>query len=236
MTGHHDGWSAGRVVLLAVAVVAVWAYLEAVREARRRGRAWPTGRSLLWAAGVAVSTSAVVGPIADTGHLDFRAHMLGHTLLGMLGPLLLVLAAPVTLALRALPVRHARRVSAVVRRPLVAAITHPATAAVLNVGGLWLLYRTGLYAASTGSTPLHVLVHLHVFLAGCLFAVAIVGPDPAPHRPGPAVRAAVLVLTVAAHDVLAKTIYAFPPPEWTRPKPPTPAGSCTTPGRRWNSS
>jgi putative membrane protein len=161
---------------------------------------------------VAFSTMAVVGPVADHGHHDFRVHMLGHTLLGMLGPLLLVLAAPATLALRALPVQDARRVSAVLRRPLVAGVSHPVVAAVVNVGGLWLLYRTGLYTASTGSPILHLLVHLHVFLAGCLFALAIVGPDPAPHRPGPPVRAVVLILAIAAHNVLAKTIYAFPPP------------------------
>jgi putative membrane protein len=211
MTGHQHAASLPQVFLLGLVAAALWVYLAAVRRARQRGRPWPRTRSLLWAGGLAAVAPALVGPIADGSHLDFRAHMLGHLLLGMLGPLLLVLAAPVTLALRALPAHSARRLSANLRRPVVAALTHPAAAAVLNVGGLWVLYRTGLYAASTGSPVLHVAVHLHVFLAGCLLVVAVAGPDPAPHRPGLPVRAAVLVLAVAAHNILAKTIYAFPP-------------------------
>jgi putative membrane protein len=84
-------------------------------------------------------------------------------------------------------------------------------AAVLDVGSLWVLYRTGLYAASMDSEVVHVLVHAHVLLAGYLFTVALVGPDPAVHRPGLPVRGTVLVLAVAAHDILAKTLYAVPP-------------------------
>jgi putative membrane protein len=212
VTDHHHPAPFGPPVLIGlVAVVAAWAYLEAARRSRRRGRPWPHRRSLLWVAGLAAAAPALAGPIADAAHLDFRVHMIGHVLLGMLGPLLLVLAAPVTLALRALPVRHARRLSTVLRQPAVVALTHPVVAATLNIGGLWVLYRTGLYATSTDSAVLHILVHLHVLLAGCLFTAAIVGPDPAPHRPGLPTRATVLVLAVAAHNILAKTIYAYPP-------------------------
>ena len=57
-----------------------------------------------------------------------------------------------------------------------------------------------------------LVVHVHMLLAGYLFAFALIGPDPAPHRPGFAVRAGVLVVAVAAHDVLAKLLYAAPPP------------------------
>ena len=68
-----------------------------------------------------------------------------------------------------------------------------------------------LYAASMRHPTVLLLVHVHVFLAGWLFTHSLVGPDPAPHRAGLPVRAAVLVLAVAAHDVLAKTLYARPP-------------------------
>jgi putative membrane protein len=60
-------------------------------------------------------------------------------------------------------------------------------------------------------------VQAHVFLAGFLFAFAFVGPDPNPRRPGLPVRVTVLALAIAAHNVLAKLIYAYPlavvPPE-----------------------
>jgi len=192
-----------------IAVAAVLGYGALMGLAHRRGRGWRAWRALCWAAGVTVAAGAALGPVAD--HMDFRAHGIGHVLLGMLAPLLLVLAAPVTLALRALPVAAARRVSAVLRSRAVAAATHPVVTAVLTVGGLWVLYRTGLYAASMRHPTVLLLVHVHVFLAGWLFTHSLVGPDPAPHRAGLPVRAAVLVLAVAAHDVLAKTLYARPP-------------------------
>lgn len=59
---------------------------------------------------------------------------------------------------------------------------------------------------------LHAVVHLHVFAAGYLFTFAVLGgPDPAPHRPAPGWRAAALVGAIAAHNVLAKSLYAVPP-------------------------
>jgi putative membrane protein len=192
-----------------LAVAAVLGYAALVRLASRRDRGWPPWRAACWAGGVAVAALAALGPVAD--HMDFREHMIGHVLLGMLAPLLLVLAAPVTLALRALPVAAARQITAVLRSGAVAAVTHPVVAAVLAVGGLWVLYRTGLYTASMRHPTLLLLVHLHVFLAGWLFTASFVGPDPAPHRARLPLRATVLVLAVAAHDVLAKTLYAHPP-------------------------
>ena len=101
--------------------------------------------------------------------------------------------------------------SGVLRTRVVAVAAHPVVAAVLNVAGLWVLYRTDLFHASMHDPVLHILVHLHVLLAGCLFVYAIAGPDPSPHRAGLPLRAGVLVLAVAAHNVLAKTLYATPP-------------------------
>lgn len=196
--------------MIAAVLAAVALHGVLVHRVRRRGRAWPMWRSLCWVAGV-VAAGVAAGPVADAAHMDFRAHMVGHLLLGMLAPLLLVLSAPVTLLLRALPVVEARRVSRVLRSRAVTVVAHPVVAAVLNVGGLWVLYRTDLFHTSMHDPTLHVLVHLHVLLAGCLFTYAIAGPDPAPHRPGLPLRAAVLVLAVAAHNVLAKTLYASPP-------------------------
>jgi putative membrane protein len=137
--------------------------------------------------------------------------MAAHLLLGMLAPLLLVPAAPVTLLLRVLPVMHARRVSALLRSWPFRAGSSPAGAAVLNVGGLWLFYTSGLYPLSSASSMVHVLVQVHFLVAGYLLVAALIGPDPQPHRPAFRVRAAVLVLSVAAHDILAKCLYAHPP-------------------------
>lgn len=190
-------------------VLAGVAYLVGV--GRLGSRAWPPHRTASWLAGLAAAGAATVGPLASAGHHDFRAHMVGHLLLGMAAPLLLVRAAPVTLLLRALPSGAARRVSRVLRWAVVRWLTEPLVAATLDLGGLWVLYRTDLLALIRHHELGHAAVHLHVLVAGCLFAFAVVGVDPNPHRRGFTHRGVVLVLAVAVHAVLAKSIYADPP-------------------------
>lgn len=215
MTGAHGhaATGGGSTALLAVALlVAAGVFVRGVRRARRRGHPWPGPRTALWLLGTGAAVVALAGPLAELAHTDPRAHMVGHVLLGMAAPLLMVHAAPVTLALRALPVRRARALAGALGSAPVAVLAHPVTAALLATGGLWVLYRTGLYDATLRTPLLHTAVHVHVFLAGYLFTASLVGPDPAPHRPGPGLRATVLVLAVAAHNVLAKLLVADPPP------------------------
>ncbi|GHD16874.1 membrane protein [Nocardiopsis kunsanensis] len=214
--GHH-GTGTGLLVpgtwmtatLLGIALAT---YLAGVLLLRRRGAAWPAARTAAWVCGFLCVGAALVGPLAERAHHDFTVHMAGHVLLGMAGPLLLVLAAPVTLALRVLPVREGRLLGRLLSSRPMAVLTDPFVAGVLNIGGLWVLYRGGLYEATHTEPLLHVLVHAHVLAAGYLFTFAVLGgPDPAPHRTPPPWRAAALVLGIAAHNILAKTIYAVPP-------------------------
>jgi putative membrane protein len=208
---HSAGWSAMAVWLpFAVPLVAAVGYVAAVDRVRRRGRAWPCWRTALWCAGLLTAATAILGPATLRRH-DFTVHMIGHLLLGMAAPLLLVSAAPLTLALRALPVRRARQVARLLHTGPVRVVTHPLTAAVLNAGGLWLLYTTGLYQHMNTRPWLHLAVHAHIAVAGYLFTAATIGVDPAPHRSPPRVRAAVVVAFLAAHDILAKYLYAHPP-------------------------
>lgn len=204
------GWAVadGAVVLL-LAGAAV-GYAVALRASSARSP-WPAGRTLCWYAGLGCVGAALLGPVAEAARGSFTAHMLGHLLLGMIGPLLLVMSAPVTLALRALPATAARSLTRLLRGRFVRVLTHPVVAAALNAGGLWLLYTTPLYPLMHGSVLAHSLVHAHVLLAGYLFAAAMVGPDPDPHRASMPVRSAVLIAFIAAHSVLAKWLYAHPP-------------------------
>lgn len=195
------------VVLLAVMVLA--GYVWAAKTGR--GIPWPRHRMLLWAVGVVVAATAFTGPLASAAHHSFPAHMVAHLLIGMLAPLLLVVAAPVTVLLRRLPVRAARLVTRALRSRPVRVLTDPVVAAVLNVGSLWVLYTTDVYALMLTSPALHVIVGLHMMVVGYLFTVAFVGIDPMPHRRSFRYRALVLVLALAAHDILAKYVYAHPP-------------------------
>lgn len=205
------------VVLLGLGIVAVAAYVAVAA----RTQDWPLARTLSWTAGWVALVAALVNNASAHGgghghgahhSFDFVGHMVSHVVVGMAVPLLLGLAAPVTLALRVLPVSSARRVSRVLRSRPSEVLTHPLVAATLNIGGLWLLYRTWMFEYMQGGTWVAWLIELHIVAAGYLYTYSLVGVDPSPHRTSFGLRAAVLVLSIAAHNILAKTLYADPPP------------------------
>jgi len=192
-----------------VALVEVVAYLWSATGVA--GRRWPRRRSIAWIIGSVTAAVAVSGPVADAADTSYTAHMLAHVLVGMAGPLLLVLGAPVTLLLRTLPRPAGRQLSRLLRWGPVRFLTEPVVAALLSVGGLWLLYTTRLYDVMHRDSLVHAVVHVHMFVAGYLFATSIVGVDPMRHRRRYAHRAGVLVIALAMHDILAKYLYSHPP-------------------------
>lgn len=199
------GWVASAVAL---AVLVVTYVVGIVRRTGAMGRPWSGWRTAAWVTG---SVLLVVGAspwLTSLAHADARAHMVQHLVLGMYAPLGLVLAAPVTLLLGASSTTNRRRLSSLLASPPVRFLSHPMIAGLINVGGLYVLYLTGLYAASMSSTPLQLLVNAHFLLGGALFTWSIAGPDPAPHRPPIHVRVAALVLAAGAHAYLAQLLYA----------------------------
>lgn len=174
-------------------------------------RTWPLSRYFLFTLGVLCAAAAVVGPLANRAHTDFTVHMVGHLLLGMLAPLLIVLAAPMTLLLRTIHITAARRLSRILKIWIVRIPTHPIVASILNIGGLWILYTTDLYAAMHEFIFLYWLVHLHIFLAGYFFTASMIYIDPIAHRFSFVYRAVVFVIFLAGHGILSKYIYANPP-------------------------
>ncbi len=198
MTGH------GGPVTAVLALVVFAAYELGAWRLRGRGDRWPPARD----AGFGLGVAAAIFPAAP----GFTGHVLQHVVAGMLAPLLLVLARPVTLLLRTAPLAVRRRLKPVLRSRAAAVPTYPPVAAVLDAGGLWLFYRTGLFAAAGRDPGLNVLAHTHVVLTGVLFTASVCRLDPLRHRVGLGPRAAALVGAAAAHAVLAKTLFATPPP------------------------
>ena len=205
------------MIVLLIAVTALIIYQAAVYYSKKKNRSWHPGRYLLFASGVIIAASALTGPLARLSHTDFTVHMLGHLLLGMLGPLLLLLGKPMTLIMRSLKVSHARKLSKILNMKYVKFISNPVIAAILNIGGLFLIYKTGLFELMHTSIILFALVHLHVFLAGYLFTMSIINIDIVTHRYSFLYRAAVLVAALGFHKILSKLIYALPPEGIARP-------------------
>jgi putative membrane protein len=203
--------ASGNWLLIGLVAVVTIAYCGAVWHRARRSELW-RWRTASFVVGAALLVIGLLPPLAVVAHGDLRVHMFQHLLLGMFAPLALVFAAPVTLLLGSVPPAWARRLVWLLRTSVVRLLSHPVTALLLNIGGMYALYATSLYVYARSLPVVHVWLHVHFVVAGCLFVWAIAGPDPAPHRPTPAFRGLVLFVSVAAHALLAKLMVAF---HWT---------------------
>jgi len=192
-------------------VLLIIMYLMTVAVSNRRYKKWPFYRSMYWVIGVFCVAAVCIGPLATLSHYDFKAHMLSHLLLGMAAPLLFVLSSPVTLLLRTLKVSAARRLSRILKSRYIRFITDPIVVSILNIGGLWILYTTDLFAMMHDYPLLHFIVHVHVFLSGYFFTLSMIYIEPTPHRTSYLYRASVLLIALAFHGILSKYIYAHPP-------------------------
>ncbi|GAA4917380.1 putative membrane protein [Stackebrandtia albiflava] len=208
--GHGTPFPVVEAGVAVFAVTAVILYLVAAARLRRRGDAWNHARDVAFTAGgvllaVSVWTTPPGGP--------FTVHMVRHLAVAMVAPVLLVLARPVTLTLRSLPPgRHRRALLRTTRSRPASWLLFPPVAALWNLGGLWLLYRTPLAAATGQDSPWHGAVMLHLLAAGLLFGFAVCQVDPTRHRHGLLLRGGTLFVAGAAHAILAKSLYATPPP------------------------
>ncbi|HEY0215244.1 MAG TPA: cytochrome c oxidase assembly protein [Cellulomonas sp.] len=207
------------VLLASVAVAGVLVYLRWVLRLRRRGDAWPWGRTVSWVAGMVLFFWTTSGGPAMYGHILFSAHMVQHMLLAMVVPIFLALSAPVTLALRALPSRSSTGGARGVRggppadasrgpREWLLALVHsrwgrffanPLVAAVNFAGSMIVFYYTDVFAWALTSSVGHYVMVLHFSLAGYLFVNALVGIDPGPTRPPYPQRLLLLFATMAFH-------------------------------------
>lgn len=191
-------------------VVTVWAgglYLLGVHMLRRRGDAWPWGRTFAFVvAGLGsfyVATSSALGTY-DTTLLS--VHMVQHMLLAMLVPLSLALGAPVTLALRTLPATPRRWLLAVLHSRVARVLSFPPLTFGLYIVSPWALYFSGWYRASLESPYVHEMMHVHLVVVGALFFWPLMGIDPIPGRVSYPFRVLLVVMTLPFHAFLGVTI------------------------------
>jgi cytochrome c oxidase assembly factor CtaG/putative copper export protein len=175
------------------AIVMAVVYVAGVHRLRRRGDAWPRGRTFSWLCGCAVMLFATSSGIGRYMPAMFSMHMAAHMLLSMLAPILLALGGAVTLALRALPAAGRGKPPGPREWILIALhsrvsrfVTHPIVATVMFVAGFYALYFGGIFDGAAGNHGAHVLMNLHFLLSGYLFYWVVIGIDPTP-RPLPAV-------------------------------------------------
>jgi cytochrome c oxidase assembly factor CtaG/putative copper export protein len=188
------------------AIVFSLVYVAAVLRMRRRGDAWPVGRTAAWLLGCLVLLFATSSGVGRYMPAMFSMHMAAHMLLSMLTPILLVLGAPVTLALRALPAAG-RDDPPGPREWLLAALhsrvsrvlTNPFVATILFVAGFYGLYFGGIFDAAVDSHPAHLAMNLHFLLTGYLFYWVVIGVDPTPRPIPPLGKVAMVFASLPFH-------------------------------------
>lgn len=176
-------------------LLVLFLYGWGVVRLRRRGDAWPVGRTVFFALGVLTVMLVTCTGLNDYGMVMFSVHMVQHMVISMLSPILLLLGAPVTLALRALPVAGRGRgkgprewLLALLHSRYMRVITHPAFTIPMFIASLYALYFTPLFDLLMASRPGHIFMMVHFLAVGLTFFWPIMGVDPGPHRPGYVMR------------------------------------------------
>jgi putative membrane protein len=208
---HHYLSNAGSLTqwipLLIIAAIAS-VYIYAIMSLQQERGGWSRWRSISFMSGAFLLGIAMIPTLMQWAHHDLRGHMVQHLLIGMFAPIFLVLGAPITLVLKILPVKLARAISSILKSKVFYCLSHPLIALLFNMGGMYFLYLTPLYIQSLANPSLHYIIHVHFLAAGYLFTWSLIGPDPAPKRPGLRLRLFVLFISIAAHAFLSKFMYA----------------------------
>lgn len=199
------GWEPTGVALAVVGLGLVL-YIKGLLVLRRRGDAWPVGRTIAWMTGLVVIAWAGLGGLSQYAHVLFSAHMVSHMVLSMVAPIFLVLGAPMTLALRTLP--GPRQPGEVSPRGLLTSflhsrfsrlVTHPLVGPALFVGSLFALYFSPVFGRLMESHWGHAAMQLHFIAVGSLFFYVLVGVDPSPRSLPPIVRFGLLMVAIPFH-------------------------------------
>lgn len=214
------------------ALVMALGYVAGVVALRRRGDAWPVGRTVAWVLGCLSLLFATSSGLRAYGSAMFSVHMAEHMVLNMFIPVLLVLGAPVTLALRALPVASSGNppgprewVLSLVHAPATKFLANPIVAFSLFVGSLYAVYFTPLFDTLIRYHWGHELMTLHFLLVGYLYYWGIIGIDPGPRRLPFLARLGLLfavmpfhaffgIATMTMNSVLGNNFYAYLSVPW----------------------
>lgn len=194
------------LVFGSAAIILAALYIAGVIRLRRRGDAWPTGRTFAWLLGCALLLFTTSSGLGRYMPAVFSMHMTGHMLLSMLIPILLVLGAPTTLALRALPAAG-RGEPPGPREWLLAGVhgswsrffTHPVVATAMFVVGFYALYFGGIYDAAASHHAAHLLMNLHFLMSGYLFYWVVIGIDPTPRLVPPLGKIGMVFASIPLH-------------------------------------
>lgn len=194
------------VVTVVLIALALW-YLRAVGRLGRRGRQWPTIRTMSFLGALAAVVIALGSSVATLSMYSFSAHVIQHLLLMIIAPPLAALGAPMTL----LQQTSARPTKTLVLRVLhsraFAVLRHPVPVFFLYYLSMYVFFLSSLLGYAMDRMWLMDLINLTFLLGATLFWWPMVGVDPIPGgRMPPAFKLLNLLIGVPIESFLGVAI------------------------------
>jgi cytochrome c oxidase assembly factor CtaG len=169
-----DPWTLAGLLLLGCG------YLAAVRALRRRGTAWPAGRTFSFCGlGLGFTVLATMSFVGVYEPVLFYVRSVQTILFLLVIPLFLALGRPLSLFIAAVP-GPGRRLTAAIRSPAARLATFPVITTLVLVITPFIVYFTPWYQAGFSSTLVAQLTHLAFTVPGFVFFWTLLRVDPVP--------------------------------------------------------
>lgn len=195
-------------------VLAAAAYLAGVRfRSRRHQRCpWPWYRTASFVGGLVLLAAVYLGPVAGWSHTFFWAHMAQHLAVMMAAAPLLVLGAPLLLLQEALPPESCDRwLTPALDSPVIRWLTDPIVTWLIFAGVLLGVHFTDFYDWSMGNHDAELFLQRPLMLtAALLYYLPLIGSNPLPRRPTPAVKLISLGAMMIPEAIVGAVIYFSP--------------------------
>lgn len=206
-------WTLDVFVMVNLVIVA-GLYLMGVRLRRQRGGmpTWPVGRTIAFLSGLALLAIVWLGPVAGWSHTFFWAHMTQHLVAMMVAAPLLVLGSPLLLLRDASTERvRDRYVDPALNSTMTRWATDPIVTWCLFAAVLVGTHFSPFYDWALRNHDAELFIERPLFLgAALLYYLPILGSNPLPRRPSPAVKLLSLGALMIPEAIVGAVIYFSP--------------------------
>lgn len=202
-------WTPSPGALVGCLVLAA-GYALGLRRVHRAGGRWPRGRTVAWSCGVLLLALTGTSCVAVLGATLFWAGAVQGVVLLVVAPVLLAGGAPLTLVRDTVPTWLRHRLGRVRCSAAARWVTLPPVVTVLLVAPPFVLYLTGLYAATTIHEPVAAAVSVVLLICGFVYAASRLQIDPLPRRTHHGITLLIALVEILADGVLGLVLWLGP--------------------------
>ena len=178
----------------------------------RRHPRWPVRRTVAFFAGMLMLTLAYLGPVAGWSHTFFWAHMTQHLVVMMAAAPLIVYSSPILLLSDCLTDEARERwLDPVLNSSVVRWLTNPIVSWLAFACVLLGTHFTPFYDWALRNHDAELFIERPLFLlAALLYYLPLIGNNPLPNRPAPAVKLVSLATMMLPEALVGGVIYFAP--------------------------